>query len=412
MPDVTVVTQFYYPEKIGTAFYTRDLVEAICNREGFSVQVVTGEPYYPEFNRYAGYSKAIRSEVIDGVRVHRLRTYVPKPGSAIGRILSELNFLVRGIWALARGRIPRTDYVISFTPGVFPVVLGRAVITDGGRLLTIVHDLSSGLAQGTGLVSNKVVGRAMERIEAWVLNRSHTLAVLSPQMSEVLRAMGVRRPVEVIPLWVRDILAAYEPAPGPKEPTVMYSGSLGRKQGLHRLLALARQLNEAMPEARIIVQGRGSMESEVRTQGSALPNLEFHDLVADGDLAKSLSGGRVHLVLQDPDSANFSVPSKVFSTLAAGRPIIGTARRGTPLHDLGQACPAVVCVDPDEPESLLSEVLRFLRHPAACDAYGLIGRKFVLADHAREQLINRLLDRLFGTTAVEEVSAEPVYTGG
>lgn len=186
----------------------------------------------------------------------------------------------------------------------------------------------------------------------------------------------------------------------------MYSGSLGRKQGVHRLIALARRLNEAMPEARMIIRGSGSMEHEVRTQGGALPNLEFHDLVAETELASSLSGGRVHLVLQDPESANFSVPSKVFTTLAAGRPVIATARPGTPLHDLGRISPAVTCVDPDDIESLLSEVERLLRQPQLCDAYGLMGRKFVLENHDREHIVDRLLDRLVGTPAVEDVADE------
>jgi putative colanic acid biosynthesis glycosyltransferase WcaI len=405
--DVTVVTQFYYPEKIGTAFYTRDLVQAICERAGLSVQVVTGEPYYPQFARYVGYDKKVGSEVIDGVTVHRLRTYVPRPGSAIARILSELNFLVRGRWALARKRIPRTRYVISFAPGMFSVLLGKSLTASGGRHLTIVHDLSSGLARGTGLVPNQAAGLAVERVEAWVLNFSDSLAVLSPQMSGVIRAMGVARPIEVVPLWVRDILAGTEPVPAPEQPTVMYSGSLGRKQGMHRLLALARLLNEAMPEARMIVRGQGSMETQVRAEAEGLPNIEFHGLVADEDLARSLGNGRVHLVLQDPDSANFSVPSKVFSTLAAGRPVVATARPGTPLHDLSRLCPALICVEPDDPEALLVEVQRLLSQPDLSESYGRIGREFVLRHHVREEIVGRLLTRLTGTPQEDRLSTMP-----
>lgn len=391
MQTLTVVTQFYYPERIGTAFYTRDLVQAIADREDCSVQVVTGEPYYPEFKRYAKYDTPVRSEVIDGVRVHRLRTYVPKPASPLARILSELNFVARGAHALVRGRIPRTDHVICFAPGMLTVLLGRFVASPEGQLLTIVHDLSSGLAKGTGLVSSKAAGRALQRVEAWVFNKSDTLAVLSPQMYQVIRAMGVARPMKIVPLWIRDVLAASEPVPGPAEPIVMYSGSLGRKQGVHRLLALAKGLQDAVPETRMIIRGQGSMARVVRTEVQDLGNIEFQGLVADEDLAGSLSGGRVHLVLQDPDSANFSVPSKVFSTLAAGRPMVATARPGTPLHDLARLCPAVTCVDPDDPEALLGEVRRRLGRPGACDADGLIGRRYVLENHGREHAVNELL---------------------
>jgi colanic acid biosynthesis glycosyl transferase WcaI len=290
---------------------------------------------------------------------------------------------------------------------MFPVLLGRALTASGGRHLTIVHDLSSGLARGTGLVPSRAAGQALERVEAWVLNRSDSLAVLSSQMSGVIRRMGVACPIEVVPLWVRDILAGKEPAPPPEQPTVMYSGSLGRKQGVHRLLALARRLNETMPEARMIVRGQGSMESRVRAEAEGLPNIEFHGLVPDEDLARSLGDGRVHLVLQDPDSANFSVPSKVFSTLAAGRPVVATARPGTPLHDLSRLCPALTCVDPDDPEALLIEVQRLLSQPELCESHGRIGREFVLRNHVRDEIVGRLLNRLTGTPQEGRLSTMP-----
>jgi colanic acid biosynthesis glycosyl transferase WcaI len=405
MPSLSVVTQFYYPEQIGTAFYTRDLVLAIAERGEHSVQVVTGEPYYPEFKRDPRYDVPVRSELIDGVPVHRLRTYVPRPGSALSRILSELNFLVRAVWMVLLGRIPRSHRVVCFAPGMLTVIVGKMLAANRGHVLTIVHDLSAGLAAGTNLVSSAGIARFLSRVEAFVLNRSDTLAVLSPQMRNVLVEMGVKRRIEIVPLWIRDVVAGRQPSPEPDEPIVMYSGSLGRKQGVHRLLALARGLQEAMPAARLLIRGQGSMESVVAAGAERLPNVEIGPLVPEERLAESLGGGCVHVVLQDPDSANFSVPSKVFSTLAAGRPVVATANPGTPLHDVSCLCPAVTCVDPDDPTALLSAVLGRLEQPAQCLADGWAGRRFVLENHARQRLVDRLL-ALF--PAVSPGVVEPV----
>lgn len=404
MPTACIVTQFYSPEKVGTAFYTHDLARAIHATEGWDVRVVTGEPYYPEFAKYDRFEKQrIRHELIDEVTVERVRTYVPSGGRALGRILSEVNFLVQIIAALLLRRIQRHEYVISFSPGPLSVVAGWLLTSRSGRHLTIVHDVSSGLARSTGLVSAPGVTNLMEKFEAWALSRPDVVSVLSRQMREEILGMGVQTRIDEVALWVRDELFQLEQpvAPLPETPTVLYSGNLGRKQGLDRIIGLATALQERMPRARIAIRGSGPLR-ETLTQGVErrnLRNVRFEPLVPESQLCDALEDAWVHLAPQDPGGAPFSVPSKVLNALAVGRPVIVTADDSTPLADLAQECGAVAAVPSSDPHALVEETLRRLRDERLCREEGGAGKRFVVKRRRKDEQVRQLLSLLIGAEA-------------
>ena len=82
----------------------------------------------------------------------------------------------------------------------------------------------------------------MRLCERLVLNRTDLVVVLSAEMKHQLRRIGVSTPIEVVPLWVdTDHLRPAPPVGGPPI-RVLYSGNLGRKQGLDQVIELAREL--------------------------------------------------------------------------------------------------------------------------------------------------------------------------
>src|SRR5207302_3049200 len=110
-------------------------------------------------------------------------------------------------------------------------------------------------------------------------------------------------------------------------------GNLGRKQGLGQIIALAAELQERHADIEIILRGRGGeaerLASEIATR--RLTNVRITDLLPPEKLSEGLAEGDIHLVPQDPEAADFALPSKVFNIMAAGRPFIATARPGTSL---------------------------------------------------------------------------------
>ena len=395
---VLFVTQHYAPEEIGSGPYCTDIAEALYGR-GRQVTVLAGWPHYPDSERFAGFRPGHGERVRegqDGLQIKRLRHWMPRRRSVIGRLTSEILFLLCGLWALLTRRIRRHELVLSLCPSIFSVALGQMAMTRGGRHLVIVHDIQSGLAGGLGMVRFGLLLRLMRLVERLVLNRADGLIVLSEDMRLQLRQIGVRTAIEVLPIWVDT--AAIHPLPhrGHAGPVLLYSGNLGRKQGLDQVLALAGQLMTACPAARIVIRGAGgeraTLVAAIAAQG--LTNVSFEDLVPRSRLAEGLADGDIHLVPQNPDGADFAVPSKVYSILAAGRSFVATALPGSALWRLAAETGAFLCVPPNSPDAFGAAVLKLAGNAGLRAAMERNGRAYIERHHDRAGLLARLDDML------------------
>src|SRR3546814_1329878 len=114
----------------------------------------------------------------------------------------EFVFLGRGLWAMATGRLRRSDHVVSLCPSVLAVLLGRLACRRGGHHVALVHDIQSGLAAGLGMVGGRWLLAAMRLLERRVLNGVDTIFVLSEHMRQTLLGQGVTTPIQVLPIWV------------------------------------------------------------------------------------------------------------------------------------------------------------------------------------------------------------------
>ncbi len=391
-PDLVVVSPTFHPEKVGTPHYVTDLVRPVTEA-GASVAVVTNDPCYPEFRRHLGYGRRRRHDTLDGVPIRRLPTPVPSGGSAPLRAVSEVNMVLQAAFLRIGGRYPRSRRVLAVGPGVpFAALVGVFARRRGGRLVVVVHDVQTGLVGATVGPGGRLVGRVAGAVEAWALNRAEAVAPLSEAMGRELAALGVRVPVRVVPLW-----ATVEPGLRPLPPdaggVVMYSGNLGRKQGVETLVDVAEAL---VGKGRVVIRGEGSEKAALVRAVAArgLGNVSFEDLVDADRLPEALAAAAVHVVPQFPEGAAAAVPSKVFNILAVGRPVVVTAAPGTPLADLAEQTSAVRVVSPGDVDALAAEVIALLGDPARSLDLGRLAVDHVRRHPTRAAAVEAYLDLL------------------
>ena len=414
---VLFITQHFAPEQIGSAPYCVDIARWLVDA-GFAVEVLTGQPAYPSVEAHAEFRrrKTLREHTF-GFAVTRLDTKCASDGTVRRRVLGELEFLARGIGGLIAGRIRRCRTVLTLSPSIFSVALGVLACSRRGRHVAIVHDIQSGLANGLGLVRNRRLLTLMRFVERVALNRVDVIAVLSEEMAGQLRALGVERRIEVLPLWV-DTEAIVPLGSSSFGGTVLYSGNMGRKQGLDQLLDLAQSLRERAVNATVLVRGGGNRETAFRAQvvDRRLENVRIESLIPESELNRGLAEGDVHVVPQNPDAADFAMPSKVFNIMAAGRPFVATARPGSALWRLQQRSHAFLCVEPNNSGAFADAVASLLADPRRRAELGAAGRAYVLAEHSRQAVLSRLGQLLEGVAAPEEtndgvVILEPSHEG-
>lgn len=394
--DALFVTPYYRPELIGSGAYCGDIAEWLA-ANGTRISVFTTRPHYPGNEVFPDYRDGNRDrEFHAGVDIERVNPFVSPDSSAGRRMMSEGLFMLQGIGAMATGRVRRRPLVLSLCPSILAVLLGVLTTRRDGHHVAIVHDIQSGIASGLSMVGNSRLIELMRWLERSVLNRADLVIVLSEEMRRQLEALGVSTSIKVVPIWVDTARIRPMPAPANGQLTAMYSGNLGRKQALSQVIALAAALRDRQARVRIVLRGQGNQIDALiqEAAGKGLDNVEFLPLLPADQLNQGLAEGDIHLVPQNPDAADFAVPSKVFAIMAAGRPFVATARDGSQLKKLQEESKAFICVPPDDPEAFADAVLRLAEDASLREEIGAQGRRYVVENHSREKVLGDLSDTI------------------
>ncbi|KDF00736.1 hypothetical protein Y900_017790 [Mycolicibacterium aromaticivorans JS19b1 = JCM 16368] len=107
--------------------------------------------------------------------------------------------------------------------------------------------------------------------------------------------------------------------------TLVYAGTLGRKHNPELLVDLIKSAQARGVDARLIVVSEGEGADLIRNKASDFPvgTIRVVTFQPADCLPDLLGAGDVLVAILEPEASKFSIPSKVLSYLAAGRPILG-----------------------------------------------------------------------------------------
>lgn len=331
----------YAPEPTGISPYTTDLAEHLHGR-GVNVQVVTGFAYYPVWRKLPeDRGHLFRQDIVNGIPVHRCWQYVPKKLNTLKRVLHEATFAASSF--LKALFLPRADVYVVISP---PLGLGFAAWAVSrlkrSRYLFHVQDLQPDSAAGLGMVKAGGFLRLMYACERFAYTHAAGVSGISMGMMDAFAAKGVpARKLFLLPNWLRGTGKAVPPAgemarfrEAHQIPShallAVYSGNLGRKQGLDVLLDAAEILAGRPVRGRpvvLIVAGDGADQATLRERLKLRPlhNLRLLPLQSAAKYQVMLRAADVALVTQMPGTGQVCFPSKLLSVLSAGLPVITTA---------------------------------------------------------------------------------------
>jgi colanic acid biosynthesis glycosyl transferase WcaI len=173
------------------------------------------------------------------------------------------------------------------------------------------------------------------------------------------------------------------------ETVVLYAGNIGFSQSLDLVVAAAR----ALPDVTFLVNGDGAARRPLEETAAGIPNLHVAGYVAATRLSEVLATGDVHVVPLRAGLGRVSVPSKTYSSLAAGRPVIAAIDAGTAVPRILAESGGGVTVAPDDPDAFTAAVSRLVAAPALCAEMGERGRAWVVAE-ASPRAVGEAYDRL------------------
>lgn len=175
------------------------------------------------------------------------------------------------------------------------------------------------------------------RVERRIVQSARRVVAIDDAFVREYEAWGLDTGhVEVIPNWapVDEIVPRERDNPwadanlGEREPLrLLYAGTLGRKHNPLLLVELLDQLRERgiAAELTVVSEGEGAeLLAEAAANRQAIAgSVRFLPFQPAEKLSQVLASGDVLIALLEPGASKFSIPSKVLSYLAAGRPVLG-----------------------------------------------------------------------------------------
>ncbi|WP_249417121.1 glycosyltransferase [Streptomyces sp. TS71-3] len=397
-----LVSTNYAPEHTGIGPYATQIAEHWAAR-GHETHVLTGMPHYPSWRLDPAYQGAWRrTERRAGVLVHRRRHTVPPRQTAVRRALFEASVLAHGL--LAPPRTGRLDAVLAQMPSLAGGLLGaRLAARHRVPYIPVVQDLMGAAAAQSGIRGGARAAGLAERAEAYALRSAALVGVIHETFVDRVTALGVDRDrIRLVPNWSH-VRGPLRPRAGTRarlgwpagQTVVLHSGNMGLKQGLEVLVEAARR----DPSVRFVLMGDGNQRAGLARLAAGVPNLDLLPPAATDDFPEVLAAADVLAVTQRASVLDMSVPSKLTSYFASGRPVVAAVSPGGGTAQEVRRSGAGLLVDPENPAELLAAVRRLAADTALADTLGAAGPRHVAAHLSRRAglaRIDALIDEALG----------------
>jgi colanic acid biosynthesis glycosyl transferase WcaI len=333
---------------------------------GHEVTVVTAAPSFPEGKVYDGYRNAWRTvEMIDGIRVVRVKTYLTPNAGIVRRTLNHLSFALSAM--LQAAREPRPDVVISTSPPLFTPLGG--ILYAWPRGIPHVFEIRDLWPASISAVAGLRPGlsyRVLEALELWMYRRSRRLISLTRSFVADLTRRGVPEgKIDVVRGGAN--LELFVPRPRDEELKqrvlglqgrfiVGYLGTVGLAHDLGNMVAAAERLRDTPVTFLVVGVGAEKEHLEAQVRAAGLDSVRFVERQFKEAMPSFWSICDLSLVhLKDSPLFAKVLPSKIFESMAMGLPIVyvGPAGEGS---QIVEEAGAGVAVPPADPEALAAAV--------------------------------------------------------
>src|SRR4051812_4429091 len=180
----------YAPEFTGIAPHSVALCEFL-EREGHDVEMVTSFSYYPTWQkRPEDWGRLYRTDVVNGIPVHRCWHFVPTRVSALKRILHEGTFVFTSTLRALALPGPSVYFVVS-PPLLLGAAAGLVGKLKGAPVVFHVQDMQPDAAVGLGMLKAGWFTRLLYALEAFAYRHAARVSGITKGMLDTFEAKGV-----------------------------------------------------------------------------------------------------------------------------------------------------------------------------------------------------------------------------
>jgi glycosyltransferase involved in cell wall biosynthesis len=401
--QLLVISQYFWPEN----FRINELVSHLAAK-GMQVSVLTGKPNYPEGKIFPGYRAfGVGRDHFGGCEIVRLPIVPRGTRSELRLTANFLSFVLSGcLLAPFALRERRVDAILVYAPSPLLQALPAILIAWLKRapLVVWVQDLWPESLSATGYVRNRALLWIARAIVRFIYR--HTDLILIPSRAfhdPIARIANSAVKIQYFPNSAENIFAVKNDDRDDSELvaairrkfSVVFAGNIGSAQAVGTIIRAAEMLSN-QPDIHFYLVGSGSETAWVEAE---LKRRRMHNVTMPGRLEVTampavLSAASVLLVsLKDEPIFGYTIPGKLQSYLAVGRPIIasmnGEGARIVHEAKAGFACPA------ENAPALADAILAlFAMTSDQLSKMGENGRQYFFSNFNQGRLVDELVQHL------------------
>jgi colanic acid biosynthesis glycosyl transferase WcaI len=361
---ILLLNEYYPPDTSATAKMAAQVAETLARHH--CVTVVAGRPSYDPEEYYP--FALLRRDRRNQVDIERVGSTAYPRHQMRRRVSNYLSYLAL---AVPRALAIRPDVVLAMTDPPVAGIAGAFVARLGRRPFVYnIRDLYPDMAVGGDIVRPSSWVRRWEKLHRRALRQASRVIVLGDDMRDRILSKGIKPDRVVV---VRDGTSFPDFLPDSSDPVVrqirggfacvaLHAGNLGFYGAWNTLLEAAKILRNE--NTALVFIGDGASRASLQAAAGDSPNVRFLPFRPASEVPHVMMAGDIHIVTIRRGLEGVVVPSKLYSILAAGRPVLAVAAPESDAARIVRESGCGLAVDPDDPPAVAAAIRGLRADPA------------------------------------------------
>lgn len=389
---ILVVCQYYYPEPVRINDVCEELVKM-----GNEVTVITDIPNYPMGEIYKGYEgKNKRSEKINGVNIKRCFT-IPRKKGTFMRLLNYYSFAISSTIYCSH---LKEDYDVVLVNQLSPVMMASGAIKykrkHNKKLLLYCLDIWPESLKVGGIKEKSIIFKLFHWISKRIYKSCDKILITSKSFKEYLMREFLieEKNIDYLPQYAENFFKKNDCKKIENNNLdLMFAGNLGVTQSLDTIIDAAVILRERKNiYFHFVGDGIELKRLMDKVEKMDLKNVVFHGRKKVEEMPKYYSFADAMLVTLEGNSAvSSTIPGKVQTYMAAGKPIIGAIDGETKIVIEESKCG--FCGKADDANELANNILKFDKYKNK-EQLGINSYNYYEKKYKKEKYMKKLVEEL------------------
>ena len=387
--DVIFLCQFFYPEYISSAQLPFETAEALT-QAGYKVGALCGYP-----KEYCDEKNIKDREKYHDIYIQRIHYLQMERKSAIGRIVNSVSFIMAAMSKICVLRHYR--YVVVYSnPPMLPLVavIGKKLFKT--KIIFVSYDVYPEIAEKAGVIRHGDISyKIFKKINKLLFKNVDKVVAVSKDMKEFLESERniEKDKVIAIPNWYADKGIAekrqIDNAKFKEIPentfVVSYLGNMGTCQDEETLLECIRKLKNER-SIHFVFAGHGNKMEKIReiVQKEHLDHVHIYGFLKGKDYEDVLKLSDVFVVTLVKGMKGLCSPSKAYSCLMSGKPVLAVMDEGMELGEVIEETESGYQIEPGDAANMTDMIYGLFSNSKLCEKLGQNARNVFVSKYTKE----------------------------